>query len=247
MSAFPTNPTKANVDSGLDDPKQGRTDVANLIDRVIELNNAVQGLLGSDGVAATARSQLGLKALAIRDTVGGNQIDASSIVSSKIAANAVELSDMKHHSQAGVLIYNSSGTPAAINASSTGYVLTANGSSSTPSFKVIPAFDLHTEAFSAINYSDGNSYTMSFGTSFGHRNYVCAIYLICTGASLSYEVGDYIEVTEGFVIARNQASAIVRVASDGFKARKEADHSSEAIMVGLDDSKWNMYFVAMGE
>lgn len=247
MTNLPIDPSYSQIDTGGKDPKQGRSQVAALFVDFIATLNYLRNLLGSDGTASTARTHLGLKALATLDTIGSAQIEFESIQQDDLGDASVTLSKHYPYSQgSGLLGFASSGSATRIAGGTLGHFMRSNGSSA-PSFAAIPGSEtLHTETFGPVNYDDGDSETFSFSTSFGHRNYVCALYAKCTSADLSYEVGDYIEIVSGFVIARNQASAIVRVASDGLKARQENDHASEANMTALNDGKWQLYSAFIG-
>ncbi len=62
MGALPAAATKANLDAATDDPKQARTELADHIDKFNEMRTYLSGLFGTDGAAATARTNLGVDA-----------------------------------------------------------------------------------------------------------------------------------------------------------------------------------------
>lgn len=60
MGALPAATTKVNLDAATDDPKQARTELVDILDKFNEMRIYLSGLFGSDGVAATARTNLGV-------------------------------------------------------------------------------------------------------------------------------------------------------------------------------------------
>lgn len=62
MGALPAATTKVNLDAATDDPKLARTELADILDKFNEMRTYLSGLFGTDGVASTARTNLGIDA-----------------------------------------------------------------------------------------------------------------------------------------------------------------------------------------
>lgn len=62
MGALPAATTKVNLDAATDDPKLARTELADILDKFNEMRTYLSGLFGTDGLVATARTNLGIDA-----------------------------------------------------------------------------------------------------------------------------------------------------------------------------------------
>ncbi len=62
MTALPGATTKVFLDSADDDPKQARTELVDMLDKFNTMRDYLSGLFGTDGTAATARTNLNVQA-----------------------------------------------------------------------------------------------------------------------------------------------------------------------------------------
>lgn len=145
MTALPSDATKTHMDATTDDPAQARSELASLVDKFNDLLDYCSGLLGSDGVPATARTSLGLALLAtlaaghgVENDGSGNlrvKLDGSTLARSasglKVADDAVDLAQMAHGAANRLVGRDASGVPAEIvagtNVTISGGVISASG------------------------------------------------------------------------------------------------------------------------
>jgi hypothetical protein len=73
MTALPSNTTKVHLDSATDDPSQARAELATGLDATNTIISYLNGLFGSDGIAATAISTLGVPGLTLFNTFSATQ------------------------------------------------------------------------------------------------------------------------------------------------------------------------------
>lgn len=79
MASLPSAASKTHLDSGSDDPAQARSEIATLVDKHNDTRAYLSGLLGTDGVAATAKSTLGLTSPASHDYASQGEAEAGAV------------------------------------------------------------------------------------------------------------------------------------------------------------------------
>ena len=89
--------------------------------------------------ASSARSNLGLGALATLGAVSATEINTNAVTSDKIIADAVTLAKMAAGTAGNIITYDASGNPAAVATGTAGQVLTSNGAGAAPTMEDVVA------------------------------------------------------------------------------------------------------------
>lgn len=185
MTALPDAVTKENFDNNIDDdPKLAFNELAANVDKHVAQRDFLNGLFGATGEKVATRTELGLKALAIRDTVAADQIESEAVTLAKMAKGGI----------GGLLIYDKAAQIAKqILPGAAGFAWVSNGPGEEPSYQEVTGIKVHNS--SDYTFTDRQVLTVShssFGVSLDSMIY--QLILTCQVDNIGYFAGDKVIV-----------------------------------------------------